>query len=338
MSLLKKCLVAGTALVVLAAAAAAGGYYWAQAPLVLTPQQLDVTIKPHSSLRSVTLQLRRGGVPVTTELFVWMTRLLGLQSQLKSGNYEFRSGVTPYEVLQKLARGDVNEYVATIIEGWTFHRMRSEIDANPALKHDTAGMTDADLLKAIGAQEAPTGNAEGLFFPDTYLFDKNTSDLDVYRRAYRLMQLRLDEAWTARAPGLPYKSAYDALTMASIVEKETGKASDRSLVAAVFANRLRLGMPLQTDPTVIYGLGDSYAGRLHKRDLQTDTPYNTYTRTGLPPTPISLPGVASLQAALNPAQTNALYFVSRGDGSGLSIFSDTLGDHNKAVDKYIRGQ
>ena len=336
MSLLKKCLVAGTALVVLAAAAAAGGYYWAQAPLVLTPQQLDVTIKPHSSLRSVTLQLRRGGVPVTTELFVWMTRLLGLQSQLKSGNYEFRSGVTPYDVLQKLARGDVNEYVATIIEGWTFHRMRSEIDANPALKHDTAGMTDADLLKAIGAQEAPTGNAEGLFFPDTYLFDKNTSDLDVYRRAYRLMQLRLDEAWTARAPGLPYKSAYDALTMASIVEKETGKASDRSLVAAVFANRLRLGMPLQTDPTVIYGLGDSYAGRLHKRDLQTDTPYNTYTRTGLPPTPISLPGVASLQAALNPAQTDALYFVSRGDGS--SIFSDTLGDHNKAVDKYIRGQ
>ena len=336
MSLLKKCLVAGTALVVLAAAAAAGGYYWAQAPLVLTPQQLDVTIKPHSSLRSVTLQLRRGGVPVTTELFVWMTRLLGLQSQLKSGNYEFKSGVTPYDVLQKLARGDVNEYVATIIDGWTFRHMRSEIDANPALKHDTAGMTDADLLKAIGAQEAPTGNAEGLFFPDTYLFDKNTSDLDVYRRAYRLMQLRLDEAWTARAPGLPYKSAYDALTMASIVEKETGKASDRSLVAAVFANRLRLGMPLQTDPTVIYGLGDSYAGRLHKRDLQTDTPYNTYTRTGLPPTPISLPGVASLQAALNPAQTDALYFVSRGDGS--SIFSDTLGDHNKAVDKYIRGQ
>ncbi|PCE28644.1 aminodeoxychorismate lyase [Paraburkholderia acidicola] len=338
MPLLKKCLVAGTALVVLAAAAAAGGCYWSQAPLVLTPQQLDVTIKPHSSLRSVTLQLRRGGVPVATELFVWMTRLLGLQSQLKSGNYEFKSGVTPYDVLQKLARGDVNEYVATIIEGWTFRRMRSEIDANPALKHDTAGMTDADLLKAIGAQEAPTGNAEGLFFPDTYLFDKNTSDLDVYRRAYRLMQVRLDEAWTARAPGLPYKSAYDALTMASIVEKETGKASDRSLVAAVFANRLRLGMPLQTDPTVIYGLGDSYAGRLHKRDLQTDTPYNTYTRTGLPPTPISLPGVASLQAALNPAQTNALYFVSRGDGSGLSIFSDTLGDHNKAVDKYIRGQ
>jgi UPF0755 protein len=239
-------------------------------------------------------------------------------------------------VLQKLARGDVNEYVATIIEGWTFRHMRAELDANPALKHDTAGMSDADLLAAIGAPEAPIGNGEGLFFPDTYLFDKNTSDLDIYRRAYRLMKLRLDEAWAARAPGLPYKTPYDALTMASIIEKETGKASDRPMVSAVFANRLRAGMPLQTDPTVIYGLGDSYAGRLKKRDLQTDTPYNTYTRMGLPPTPIALPGVASLQAALNPAQTTALYFVSRGDGS--SIFSDTLGDHNKAVDKYIRGQ
>lgn len=338
MSLLKKCLIAGTALVVLAAAAAGGGYHWATTPLVLSPPDLDVTIKPHSSLRSVTLQLNRGGVPVTSELFVLMTRLLGLQSQLKSGNYEFKSGVTPYDVLQKIARGDVNEYVATIIEGWTFRRMRAELDANPALRHDTAGMTDADLLKAIGASEAEvtTGNGEGLFFPDTYLFDKNTSDLDVYRRAYRLMKLRIDEAWASRAQGLPYRTPYEALTMASIIEKETGKASDRSLVAAVFANRLRIGMPLQTDPSVIYGMGESYTGRLHKRDLQTDTPYNTYTRTGLPPTPISLPGTASLQAALNPAQTAALYFVSRGDGS--SIFSDTLGDHNKAVDKYIRGQ
>ncbi|MGF6599712.1 UPF0755 protein [Paraburkholderia sp. GAS448] len=336
MSLLKKCLIAGVILVTLVAAAVAGVYHWATSPIDLTPAQLDVTIKPHSSLRSVTAQLNRGGVPVEPELFVLMTRLLGLQSQLKSGNYEFKAGITPYEVLQKLARGDVNEYVATIIEGWTFRHMRAELDANPALKHDTAGMSDADLLAAIGAPEAPIGNGEGLFFPDTYLFDKDTSDLDIYRRAYRLMKLRLDEAWAARAPGLPYKTPYDALTMASIIEKETGKASDRPMVSAVFANRLRVGMPLQTDPTVIYGLGDSYEGRLKKRDLQTDTPYNTYTRMGLPPTPIALPGVASLQAALNPAQTTALYFVSRGDGS--SIFSDTLDDHNKAVDKYIRGQ
>ncbi|MGF6411022.1 endolytic transglycosylase MltG [Paraburkholderia sp. MM5482-R1] len=336
MSLLKKCFVAGALVVVLAAAAIAAGYYWATRPLELTPAQLDVTVKPHSSLRSVALQLNRGGVPVEPELFIAMTRLLGLQSELKSGNYEFKSGITPYEVLQKIARGDVNEYVATVIEGWTFKHMRAELDANPALKHDTLGMSDADLMSAIGAPEASIGNGEGLFFPDTYLFDKGTSDLDIYRRAYRLMRVRLDEAWLARAPNLPYKSPYDALTMASIVEKETGKASDRALVAAVFANRLRAGMPLQTDPTVIYGMGDSYAGHIRKKDLQTDTPYNTYTRMGLPPTPISLPSVASLQAAMNPAQSNALYFVSRGDGS--SIFSDTLGEHNKAVDKYIRGQ
>jgi UPF0755 protein len=336
MTLLKKCLLAGAALVVLAAAAAAGGYHWATTPVNLASPQLDVTLKPHSSLRSVTAQLNRGGVPVEPELFVLMARALGLQAALKSGNYEFRSGITPYEVLQKIARGDVNEYVATVIEGWTFKRMRAELDANPALRHDSAGLPDADLLKAIGAPQTPGGNAEGLFFPDTYLFDKDTSDLDVYRRAYRLMQLRIDEAWSSRAAGLPYRTQYEALTMASIIEKETGKASDRPMVAGVFANRLRVGMPLQTDPSVIYGMGDGYSGHLHKRDLLTDTPYNTYTRTGLPPTPISLPGVASLQAALNPAQTSALYFVSRGDGS--SIFSDTLGDHNKAVDKYIRGQ
>ena len=336
MSLLKKCFAAGSIVVVLAAAAIAGGYYWATSPLELNPAQLDVTVKPHSSLRSVAMQLNRGGVPLEPELFIVMTRLLGLQSDLKSGNYEFKTGVTPYEVLEKIARGDVNEYVATIIEGWTFRHMRAEIDANPALKHDTLGMSDADLMTAIGAPEASIGNGEGLFFPDTYLFDKNTSDLDVYRRAYRLMRLRLDEAWLARAPNLPYKTPYDALIMASIIEKETGKPADRPMVASVFTNRLHAGMPLQTDPTVIYGMGESYAGHIRKKDLQTDTPYNTYTRMGLPPTPISLPGVASLQAALNPAQSTALYFVSRGDGS--SIFSDTLGDHNKAVDKYIRGQ
>ncbi|MFM0469124.1 endolytic transglycosylase MltG [Paraburkholderia strydomiana] len=336
MSLFKKCFVAGSIIVVLAAAAIAGGYHWANSPLELNPAQLDVTVKPHSSLRSVTLQLNRGGVPVEPELFIVMTRLLGLQSELKSGNYEFKTGITPYEVLQKIARGDVNEYVATVIEGWTFKRMRQELDANPALKHDSAGMNDAQLMSAIGAPEASIGNGEGLFFPDTYLFDKNTSDLDVYRRAYRLMRARLDEAWVARSPDLPYKTPYDALIMASIIEKETGKKSDRAMVAAVFANRLRVGMPLQTDPTVIYGMGESYNGHIRKKDLQTDTPYNTYTRMGLPPTPISLPGVASLQAAMNPAQTSALYFVSRGDGG--SIFSDTLGDHNKAVDKYIRGQ
>jgi UPF0755 protein len=271
-------------------------------------------------------------------LFVLMTRALGLSAQLKSGNYAFKTGITPYEMLQKIARGDVNEYVATVIEGWTFQKMRNELDGNPALQHDTAGMTDADLLKAIGAPDdvIARASAEGLFFPDTYLFDKGTSDIAVYKRAYKLMQQRLSEAWNTRAQNLPYKTPYDALIMASIVEKETGRAADRPLVAAVFANRLRIGMPLQTDPSVIYGLGSAYGGRLRKKDLQTDTPYNTYTRMGLPPGPIALPGVAALAATVNPASSAALYFVSRGDGS--SFFSDTLGDHNRAVDKYIRGQ
>jgi UPF0755 protein len=336
MTLLKKCLVAAATLAVLGGVAAAGVWHWASTPVQLAAGQLDVTIKPRSSVRSATAQLREGGVPVQTELFVLMTRALGLQSRLKSGNYEFKQGVTPYEVLQKMALGDVNEYVATIIEGWTFKHMRAELNANPALRHDSAAMTDAEILTAIGAPAVPMGNAEGLFFPDTYLFDKDSSDLDVFRRAYRLMQLRLAEAWAARAPGLPLKSPYEALTLASLVEKETGRAGDRPFVAAVFANRLRVGMPLQTDPAVIYGLGDNYDGHLHKRDLQTDTIYNTYLRLGLPPTPIALPGAAALQAALNPASTSALYFVARGDGS--SVFSNNLVDHNKAVDKYIRGQ
>ncbi|GLU35648.1 endolytic transglycosylase MltG [Trinickia caryophylli] len=335
MSLLKKCLVSGVAAVVLLALAVAGGYYWATRPVTLAGT-VDVTIKPHSSVRSVALQLVRGGVPLATEPFVLMTRALGLQSRLKSGNYEFKAGVTPYEILQKLALGDTNEDVVTIIEGWTVKRMRAEIDADPSLRHDTAGMTDAQLLAAIGAVEAGRTSAEGLFFPDTYLFDKGASDIEVYRRAYRLMQQQLTRAWSQRVPGLPYATPYEALTMASLIEKETGKPSDRPLVAAVFANRLRIGMPLQTDPAVIYGMGESYPGRLRKRDLQTDTPYNTYTRRGLPPTPIALPGAASLEAAMNPAATGALYFVSRGDGS--SEFSDTLGDHNKAVDRFIRGQ
>jgi UPF0755 protein len=338
MSLLKKCAALVALAVVLAAAVAGAGYYWATRPLLLPAASLDVTIKPRSTVRSVALQLKRGGVPVEPRLFVALTRVLGLSSRLKSGNYEFNSGVTPYAVLQKIARGDVNEYVATVIEGWTFKRMRAELDANPALQHASAGLSDADLLRQIGASEAEIarGSGEGLFFPDTYLFDKGVSDLNIYRRAYRLMQSRVAEAWAMRTPGLPYRSAYEMLTIASIIEKETGHASDRAFVAAVFANRLRIGMPLQTDPTVIYGLGDAYDGHLRKRDLQADTPYNTYTRRGLPPTPIALPGAAALQAAVNPAQTTALYFVAKGDGT--SVFSDTLGDHNKAVDKYIRGQ
>ncbi len=194
-------------------------------------------------------------------------------------------------------------------------------------------MSDADLMKAIGAAEP---SPEGLFFPDTYLFARGSSDIELYRHAYRAMQKRLNEAWNARAPDLPYKTPYEALVMASIVEKETGQAVERPMIAAVFVNRLRKNMMLQTDPTVIYGVGESFDGNLRKKDLQTDTPYNTYTRTGLPPTPIALPGIASLAAATTPAPSDALYFVARGDGS--SHFSNSLPDHNRAVDKYQRGK
>ena len=338
MSLLKKCLIAAVVVVAVGGALGGGVFKWANSPVDLASPELDITIKSHSTLRSVALQLDRGGAHVQQQLFVLMTRALGLSSQLKSGNYAFKEGITPYEMLQKIARGDVNEYVATVIEGWTFQKMRNELDGNPALQHDTAGMTDTDLLKAIGAPDdvIARASAEGLFFPDTYLFDKGTSDIAVYKRAYKLMQQRLDEAWATRAQNLPFKTPYEALIMASIVEKETGRAADRPLVAAVFTNRLRIGMPLQTDPSVIYGLGSGYSGRLLKKDLQTDTPYNTYMRMGLPPGPIALPGVAALAATVNPASSTALYFVSRGDGS--SFFSDNLGDHNRAVDKYIRGQ
>src|ERR1700712_4191061 len=207
MSLLKKCLVAAVVAVVVGGALVGGVFKWANSPVELASPELDITIKSHSTLKSVSLQLDRGGAHAQPELFVLMTRVLGLSSQLKSGNYAFKEGITPYEMLQKIARGDVNEYVATIIEGWTFQKMRNELDGNPALQHDSAGMTDTDLLKAIGAPDEliAKASAEGLFFPDTYLFDKGTSDLAVYKRAYRLMQARLAEAWNGRAQNLPYK-------------------------------------------------------------------------------------------------------------------------------------
>ena len=341
MSLLKKCAATIVALaVVVAAAGAGGGYYWATRPLLLGSASLDVTIKPRSSVKSVALQLKRGGVPVEPLGFVAMTRVLGLSSRLKSGNYEFKTGITPYDVLQKIARGDVNEYVATVIEGWTFKRMRAELDGNPDLAHATAGMSDAELLRAIGAPDAAIqrGSGEGLFFPDTYLFDKGTSDLNIYRRAYHLMQTRLDEAWAARAPGLPYKTPYEALTIASIVEKETGHAADRTFVAAVFANRLRIGMPLQTDPSVIYGITqgrDKLDRKLTTADLKAKTPYNTYQIDGLPPGPIGNPGVEALRAVAHPSKTSFLYFVAKGpDPQDGHTFASTYAEHRRNVLKY----
>jgi UPF0755 protein len=245
--------------------------------------------------------------------------LLGKSAQIKAGNYELEAAVTPFELLNLLTKGRVTQSELSIIEGWTFGQFRAALNANPAIRHDSATLSEADIAQRLGI---PEKQLEGLFFPDTYYFASGTSDLALLKRAYQTMQKHLQESWQAREPNLPLDSPYQALILASIVEKETGQAQDRGMIAGVFVNRLRRGMLLQTDPTVIYGMGEQFDGNLRKRDLQADTPYNTYTRAGLTPTPIALPGLASLQAALHPAQTDALYFVARGDGS--SVFSGTL--------------
>jgi UPF0755 protein len=266
-------------------------------------------------------------------LLTLLARVTGKSTKLKAGSYELKPGTTPLRLIEQLVRGEFAQESLAIIEGWTFKQMRQAIAEHPSLKHDTVKWSDQELL----AKVAPDYKyPEGLFFPDTYLFAKGSSELQIYKQAHAALLKRLNEAWEQRDTSLPYKTPYDALIMASIVEKETGFKSDRDKVAGVFVNRLKRGMLLQTDPTVIYGMGDKYQGKIRKRDLETDTPYNTYTRAGLPPTPIALPGSASLAAALRPAQTDALYFVSRGDGT--SHFSNSLDEHNRAVSKYLLGR
>jgi UPF0755 protein len=310
----------------------AAGSYWAHAP-ILAPGHapLPFTIQPGSSLAASAQQVADAGVPLNPELLMLLARITGKSTKIKAGSYELKPGVTPQKLLQQLERGEFAQEALVIIEGWTFKQMRQAVAQHPALKHDTEGLPDEALMAKISSDyRAP----EGLFFPDTYLFAKGASDLQVYKQAYALMQKRLNEAWNSRDPELPYKNPYEALIMASMVEKETGQKGERDLIAGVFINRLKAGMLLQTDPTVIYGMGERYQGNIRKRDLETDSSYNTYLRKGMPPTPIALPGAASLAAALHPAKTDALYFVARGDGS--SHFSKNLGEHNSAVNKYQR--
>lgn len=306
--------------------------WWVYAPLRLPGQTVEFTIAAGGSLRSAAREIAAAGVELSPWRLVALGKALQVDAAIKAGSYQLQGEVTPLDLLRKLTRGDVSQADVTLIEGWTFRQVRQRLDAHPDLRHDTRNWTEAEILRRLGAGEA---SVEGLLFPDTYLFARQSSDLDVLARAYRAAQQRLEKAWQARSPNLPYRDAYQALIMASIVEKETGREEDRAQIAGVFVNRLRLKMRLQTDPTVIYGLGDSFDGNLRQRDLLADTPYNTYTRSGLPPTPIAMPGLASLQAALQPAETDALYFVARGDGS--SQFSRTLEEHNRAVARYQRG-
>ena len=310
--------------------AGAMGYY-ATRPLTLPTLPFEFSINQGSSLKAVARQMQQAGVLPNDWMFAWLGRVLGKTTQIKAGNYELEAAPTPLELLNMMTQGRVSQSELSVIDGFTFKQLRATLNANPAINHDTATLSDAEIMQRLGA---PEGQAEGLFFPDTYYFAGGTSDLSLLKRAYQTMHKHLLENWQSREPDLPLESPYQALILASIVEKETGQAKDRSMIAGVFVNRLRTGMLLQTDPTVIYGMGEKYNGKLHRNDLLTDTPYNTYTRAGLTPTPIALPGLAALQAALHPAQTDALYFVARGDGS--SEFSATLEQHNRAVNRYLK--
>ena len=318
--------------VLLLAACAAAMSWWAFQPILAEGKPVEFAIKPGSNARGAAQQISEAGASVDPNLFMVLVRVTGQAGKIKAGQYELKPGTTPLRLIDKLVRGEYAQESVTIIEGWTFKQMRMVLAAHPALKHDAAQLSDKELMAKIGITEFLY--PEGLFFADTYLFAKGSSELQIYRQAHASLMKRLNEQWAKRDPSVPYRSPYEALIMASIVEKETGQKSERGMIAGVFVNRLRRGMLLQTDPTVIYGMGDIYQGSIRKRDLTTDTPYNTYTRGGLPPTPIALPGMQSLMAALNPAKTDALYFVARGDGT--SQFSSNLNDHNQAVNLYQR--
>lgn len=305
--------------------------YWAQQPITTDGVAIPFTIAPGSGAHAAGQQIADAGVPIVPILFNMLARIEGKTSKIKAGSYELKPGTTPQRLITQLARGEFAQESLTIIEGWTFRQMRMAMASHPGLKHDTVGLSDKELMAKISPEYV---FPEGLFFPDTYLFAKGASEMQIFKQAHAAMIGRLSEAWFKRDPALPYKNPYEALIMASIVEKETGQKSERAMIAGVFVNRLKTGMLLQTDPTVIYGMGDNYQGKIRKRDLEADTPYNTYTRGGLPPTPIALAGAQSLTAALAPARTQALYFVARGDGT--SQFSANLPDHNRAVNQYQR--
>lgn len=305
---------------------------WLSSPIGQPGKTLDLVVEPKASAQSIASRAVEAGAQVNpTLLHVWF-RLSGQSRLIKAGSYELESDITPRRLLEKLVNGEQALRSITLVEGWTFRQVRQAIDRLPDVRHDTRNMDAASIMQALGrAGQSP----EGRFFPDTYRYAKGSSDLGVLHSALKAMDAQLAQAWESRLAETPLQSAEELRTLASIVEKETGVETDRGNVAAVFYNRLRIGMRLQTDPAVIYGLGESFDGNLRKADLLRDTPYNTYTRSGLPPTPIAMPGRSSLQAAAAPPSSDALYFVAKGDG--YSHFSATLDEHNRAVNRYQRG-
>ena len=318
-------------LFVLAALVAGGAWWWVSQPLPLNAASVEYSVEAGSSPREVARGWQEAGVQTSPELLYQWFRWSGQSRQIRAGSYEIQQGASARDLLRMMVQGDESLARVKLIEGWTFQRWREELAKAEGLQPTTRDWTSQQIMDALGM---PGVAAEGRFFPDTYAYAKGNTDLAVMRRAQHAMQKHLEAAWAQRDSQTPLKSADEALILASIVEKETGQDADRPLIAEVFANRLRIGMPLQTDPTVIYGLGEAFDGNLRRTDLRTDTPFNTYTRRGLPPSPIAMPGKAALMAAVRPAQTKALYFVARGDGS--SAFSATLDEHNRAVNQYQR--
>lgn len=321
------------ALIVLLAVVMAGAVaWWGLRPLPLRSDRVEVSIETGTSSRDIAHAWVAAGVDVNALLLHEWFRWSGQSRKIQAGSYEIERGTSALELLQRMVRGDQILQSLRLIDGWNFRQVRAALAKAPHLRHTVDQMSDQQVAAALGVED---GQVEGWLYPDTYAYSPGVSDLTVLRRAHLAMETHLNEAWAARMPGSPLKSPKELLILASVVEKETGQASDRPMVAAVFSNRLKIGMPLQSDPTVIYGLGESYDGNLHKVDLQTDTPWNTYVRRGLPPTPIAMPGKQALLATAHPASSNALYFVAKGDGT--SAFSNNLADHNRAVNQYQRG-
>lgn len=297
--------------------------------LHFNPDSQTFLIKPGSSIKTVAQELSLKNIIDAPWLFIYIAKLKGLDTRIRAGEYQLFSGQSPLQLLDTFTRGLSIQYTFTIIEGWTFRQLLHALAQDPIIQNTLQNKSDKTIMNILGY----TGqHPEGLFFPETYRFPRGTTDVSFLRRAYRLMQKHLQAEWQNRADNLPLQSSYEALILASIVEKETGAAFERPLIAGVFIQRLRQGMRLQTDPTIIYGMGDAFDGNIRYRDIRRDTPYNTYTRRGLTPTPIALPGLDSIKAVLQPAHTKALYFVAKGDGTHQ--FSETLEQHNRAVRRY----
>ena len=326
-----------TSLLVVALALGAGTFWWLQQPLNTSPdtppRTLDLSIEPGTSPKAIAQAVADAGADTSPVLLYAWFRLSGQSRQMRAGSYEIAPGTTPVRLLNMLVRGEESLRTVTMVEGWNWRQVRQALAKAEYLQPDSRALTDADLMARLGR---PGVTPEGRFYPDTYAYAKGASDLAVLQRAAKAMDKQLQQAWESRQPGVSVQSPEQALILASIVEKETGKGSDRPMISGVFNNRLRIGMRLQTDPTVIYGLGEAFDGNLRRAHLTSDTPWNTYTRAGLPPTPIAMPGKAALLAAVQPAKTQALYFVAKGDGS--SHFSASLDEHNRAVNRYQRGQ